>query len=333
MSLFEDNPTELPPEPGDSPGSPDGASKSISADSAPLPGDPITYVAIHPEAAHPPSDNLPEDLRISWSWLHLLVFGIFGVISFVAVQLAFAIYYIPARQHFANNHEFEQFIFSKPLFAVGSMVLWEASLLFFLYITIALLPDAPFWRSLGWRTLTSSDPAGLRKPWPYLFLGGVLSIGVFIVTARAKAPDNAPIEELFKHRSTMFWFMAMAVLFAPVAEETLFRGYLYPLVARLTSAAAFASGVERSEAVRQGMWTSVVLTGAVFGLVHGYQLGWSAGLVLTLMAVGIVFTYVRARTGTVYASYLLHLGYNSTIALFTLIGFVVTKGFTKMPPH
>jgi len=34
-----------------------------------------------------------------------------------------------------------------------------------------------------------------------------------------------------------------------------------------------------------------------------------------------------------YASYLLHLGYNSTIALFTLIGFVVTKGFTKMPPH
>ena len=337
MSLFDENPPEPPRENGDSAAEvPTGQEIPEPAATEPdlaLPGDPISYVAVHPEAAHPPSDNLPEDLRISWSWLHLLVFSIFGFISLLAVQLAFAVYYLPAHQHFANKQELERFIFSKPFFAVGSMVMWEVLLLFFLYVTIALLPDAPFWRSLGWRTLASSDPRGLRKPWPYLFLGGVLSVGVFIVTARAKAPENAPIEELFKHRSTMFWFMGMAVLFAPLAEETVFRGYLYPLLARLTSAVASALGVERSDAVRRGVWTSVVLTGAIFGLFHGYQLGWSVGLVLTLMAVGVIFTYVRARTGTVYASYLLHLGYNSTIALFTLIAFVAAKGFTKMPPH
>jgi len=37
-----------------------------------------------------------------------------------------------------------------------------------------------------------------------------------------------------------------------------------------------------------------------------------------LTVVGIIFTYVRARTGTVLASYLLHLGYNSMIAISTI---------------
>ena len=334
MSLVDENPLDSPGEPGESEASAAGSPESCLSESpATLAGDPISYVAAHPEATHPPGPNLPEDLRISWSWVHLVVFGLFGFISLVVVQLTFAVYYMPARQHFANKHELEQFVFSKPLFAIGSMVVWEASLLFFLYVTVALLPNAPFWRSLGWRPLAAHDPREPRKPWPYLFLGCALSIGVFIVNAKTSTPENAPIEELFRHRSTMFLFMAMAVLFAPLVEETLFRGYLYPLVARLTSSVASAFGVEPSVAVRRGVWTSIVVTGAIFGLVHGYQLGWSAGLVVTLMAVGIVFTYVRARTGTVYASYLLHLGYNSTIALFTLIGFVATKGFTKMPPH
>ena len=339
MSFLDEN-SEKPPEQNsgtepteDSAHRPAGAATPAEPPALPLLGDPISYVAVNPAAAHLPSLKLPEDLRISWSWVHLLVFTLFGFISLMLVQVAFAIYYLPANRHFADKHEFEQFVFSKPLFAIGSMVIWEASLIFFLYVTIALLPSAPFWRSLGWRTLPSREPGIIRKPWPYLFLGCALSIGVFVVNARTKAPENAPIEELFKHRTTMFLFMAMAVLFAPLVEETLFRGYLYPLVVRLTSSIASSFGVESSAAVRQGVGTSIVLTGVLFGVVHGYQLGWSVSLVFTLIVVGIVFTYVRARSGTVYASYLLHLGYNSTIAIATLIGFVATKGFTQMPPH
>jgi membrane protease YdiL (CAAX protease family) len=286
--------------------------------------------SVPPQAPDAPA--LPEDLRISWSWLHLILFVVFGVISLAVVQTAFAIYYTPTGSHFANKQEFEQFVMSKPLFAVGSMVIWEALLILFLFVTIAVLPNAPFWRSMGWKKIDPPDPAVSRNPWVYLMSGCALSVCVFIVTATAKAPDDAPIQEVLKHRSTAIFFMAMAVLVAPFVEETLFRGYLYPLLTRFISAVAGHFGVESTAATRVGIASSVILTGTLFGLIHGYQLGWSLALVFTLISVGIVFTYVRARTGTVFASYLLHLGYNSTIALATLIGFLVTKGFTKMPP-
>jgi hypothetical protein len=47
-----------------------------------------------------------------------------------------------------------------------------------------------------------------------------------------------------------------------------------------------------------------------------------------LIAVGIIFTLARARAGTVLASYLLHLGYNSMIAVTAILA---THGFTRMP--
>jgi hypothetical protein len=94
-------------------------------------------------------------------------------------------------------------------------------------------------------------------------------------------------------------------------EETVFRGYLYPLFAK-----SF------------GIIPGILLTGILFGLMHGAQLGWTWGIVGLLILVGIIFTFARAYTGTVLASFLLHLGYNSMIAVATIIG---TRGFTHIP--
>jgi membrane protease YdiL (CAAX protease family) len=51
-------------------------------------------------------------------------------------------------------------------------------------------------------------------------------------------------------------------------------------------------------------------------------------LVLLLTFVGVIFTFARARTGTVLASFLLHLGYNSMIAVTSINA---TRGFQHMP--
>jgi hypothetical protein len=137
-----------------------------------------------------------------------------------------------------------------------------------------------------------------------------------------------PIQELFKNRENAVLLMCMAVLVAPLVEETVFRGYLYPLLARFTYNVARFFGMEPSHSVHVGIRISILLTGVLFGLMHGAQLGWSWEIVALLIVVGIIFTSVRARTGTVFASFLLHLGYNSMIALTTIIG---THGFTRIP--
>jgi membrane protease YdiL (CAAX protease family) len=77
-----------------------------------------------------------------------------------------------------------------------------------------------------------------------------------------------------------------------------------------------------------GTKVSILFTGLLFGLMHGAQLGWTWGVVALLILVGVVLTFVRARSGTVLASFLLHLGYNSMIAVTTIIG---THGFTRIP--
>jgi membrane protease YdiL (CAAX protease family) len=258
-----------------------------------------------------PEPALPEDLRVPWSWPHLAVFVVFGVASQLAIGLV-AIVYFSANRHLSQK-QLKQLFESDPRLIVGTNILWFALIILFLYITLSVLRDLPFWRTLGWRKLNADPAAGKGSPWAYFFSGCGLAIFVAIASSRVKGVDHVPIQELFKSRTGAMLLMAMAVFVAPFVEETVFRGYLYPLFAKSL-----------------GVLPGILITGALFGLMHGAQLGWTWGLVGLLTLVGVIFTFARARTGTVVASFLLHLGYNSMIAVTSIIA---TKGFTQMPPH
>jgi membrane protease YdiL (CAAX protease family) len=274
-----------------------------------LPGDPISYVAAAPSPQYPAGPALPEDLRISWSWTHFFVFIFFAIASFFVIQTALILYYAPHRS--LPPKELERYLLNKPEFLFGSNVIWYAAIFLFLYVTLGVLRDSPFWRSLGWKKLKPNLSEGKGNPWAYFFSGCGLAIFVFIASSQVHTNDKMPIQEILKNRNSAILLMLMAVLVAPLVEETVFRGYLYPLFAK-----SF------------GMVPGILLTGILFGLMHGSQLGWTWGIVGLLILVGVIFTFARARTGTVLASFLLHLGYNSMIAIATIIG---THGFTKMP--
>jgi membrane protease YdiL (CAAX protease family) len=250
-------------------------------------------------------------LRIPWSWVHLVVFLVFGFGSLLVVQLG-GVLLLSSNKHLSQK-QLQQLIESKPQFLVATNILWFALIFLFLYVTLSVLRGLPFWRTLGWKRLNTDPIAGKGSPWMYFFSGCGLAIFVAIASSRVKNVDHVPIQELFKSRTGAMLLMAMAVFVAPLVEETVFRGYLYPLFAKSL-----------------GILPGILITGALFGLMHGAQLGWTWGLVGLLTLVGVIFTFVRARTGTVVASFLLHLGNNSMIAVTSII---VTKGFTQMPPH
>ena len=308
MNPFDENPPAAP-RLGDAPEDPYGQ--------VPRPGPgqellghsenyPTRSPAIPVEAA----SAYPADLQITWSWAHFVIFVFFGIISLILVQGIMALHYAPHEK--LGRQQLEEYLLSKPQFVLGSMVIWYALIFFFLYITLSVLRGHAFWECLGWRKIKSFTSGPPRSPLFFFLAGAGLSLLVALLSSRLQAPENTPMEELFKYRQTALLFVAMAVLIAPLVEETLFRGYLYPMFAR-----SF------------GVWPGIILTGVLFGFMHGAQLGWTWSLVGVLVVVGIIFTFVRARTGSVFASFLMHLGYNSLISIFALIG---TEGFTKLPP-
>jgi hypothetical protein len=327
MTLFDDD-SQKPASSDGPPTDSIGAAAPTEPSVPELSGDPISYAAIHPGVVPAMDSRIPEDLRITWSWVHLLVFVVF----FIATQLTIVelvIGYYSVYRHLSQK-QMKVLLESDPKLLAGSSILTFALILLFLYVTLAVLREAPFWRTLGWKKLKSDPLAGKGKPWMYFLSGCGLSLFVAIAGSRVKDVEHAPIQEFFKSRSGAMLLMAMAVLVAPVAEETIFRGYLYPVLARIISAVTHFFGLESSLALRTGVASSILLTGTLFGLMHGPQLGGSPGLVMLLILVGVIFTFARAWTGTVFASFLLHLGYNSMIAITSIIA---TKGFTQMPPH
>jgi membrane protease YdiL (CAAX protease family) len=311
MTMFE--PTPEDPSFSSEGTHPELESSSPSAadsENIPLAGDPITYAAsVAPTA--PPKRLLPDDLRIPWSWGHFIVFLFFTFTSFIVVQTALALYYAPPKH--LSKDQYEHYLLNKPQFLFGSNLIWYALIFLFLYVTLSVLRDLSFWNTLGWRALKTDQMGRKTSVWVYFFSGCGLAVFVALASSQVHTKENMPIQELFKNRQTAMLLMSMAVMVAPIVEETVFRGYLYPLFAK-----SF------------GIAPAVVVTGTLFGLMHGSQLGWSWGIVGLLVLVGMIFTFARAYTGTVLASFLLHLGYNSAIAITTIIS---THGFTRVPLH
>ncbi len=258
-----------------------------------------------------PEAHVPDDLRVPWSWAHVILFGVFAAGTSIVIPAVFAAYLMFSRQ--LKMGEVQRALVSNAGFAVGVQLLIFGVWMLFLYVTIGVMKDTPFWRGTGWRPLLPRMISRGGAAALCFFTGIALAIFVGTAGSRVHPKGKVPIEELFSDRNGTLLLMALAVLVAPLVEETIFRGFLYPVIAR-----SF------------GVPAGIVVTGILFGLLHGLQLGWAWGLVGLLTLVGIVFTYARARTGTVFASYLCHLGYNFMLFLGTAFA---TKGFTHFPPN
>lgn len=158
----------------------------------------------------------------------------------------------------------------------------------------------------------------LRWQWPARWgvpLGGgaLLAVAVQGLSNLFPAPPELPIDQMMRTSLDAWLMMFFGVAFAPFVEEVLFRGLLFPALAR------HVGGV-----------LSLLATAAVFGGVHSAQLGGSWMQVAMIVAVGAVLTAVRWRYHSLAASTLVHVGYNG--ALFVAL-FVQTKGFTNLTGH
>jgi uncharacterized protein len=247
-----------------------------------------------------PHQALPADLRAPWGWLDLFVLAVLATAGSFLISLSlaavFAAFGIKPTQLRASPGD-------TGLFTIVHQALLSVVLLLFLAAHIRVSFGAPFWRTIGWRAL---QPGQLPRALRYLgfILGGfLLAAAVQVASIAFGSNAKVPMQELFQDRRTAILLLLMAVFVAPVIEETIFRGYVYPIVAR-----------------SWGVAPGILATGVLFGLLHAPQLwgGWVQ--IALLVIVGIVFTCARAITQTVLASYLLHVSYNFSVSFAFLLG-------------
>jgi membrane protease YdiL (CAAX protease family) len=254
--------------------------------------------------------RLPEDVLTPWGWRDLLLFVIVALASLILVTNVMA--YGALLWLKIKPDDLKTFLMTNATFLSLRTALWYATMIAYLFAMIRWNRHLPFGRTIGWRDWRSKTVP--RAALYALCAVGGMALAVVVeagsIAFRTKA--KLPIEALFHDRAGVLWLMAVGILLAPAVEETIFRGYLYPVLARTI-------GVEGG----------ILVTGFLFGLMHAPQLWGGWGQIGLLVLVGIVLTYARARTGTVLASWLLHLGYNT----FLFAGFVLsTGGLRHLPP-
>lgn len=265
------------------------------------------------ESAERPSAELvepqyPPDLRVPWTTKDVVAFMIFYLAS--PFLLAIPVFIFVGVMHHRDISALKDDKALQGLLAVILQVLASAAAFGYLWFLSVARGAASFWSTLGWTPLITRFKSKRLLIGILSATGFILAVLVAYVSNLAGAPKDLPIEELMHSRAALIALLATSVLVAPLIEETVFRGLLYPVIAR-----------------RLGMLPGVVITGILFGMVHAQQL-WPAWKQIGLIClVGVIFTWVRASRKTVWASYIMHLSYNTALLIGTVIG---TGGFRHM---
>lgn len=244
--------------------------------------------------------SLPDDLRVPWGWLDILLlaviafgstflFGILVVLGMTAIG-------IPIAQIQKSPADYG-------LVAVIAQILADVSILGYLALQLRHRFQLPFWKAIGWRPVDTGKLSRGVFFSTLVFGGCVMALVVGLLDSAFPSKEKLPIESLLQDHRTAILFMLTAVFVAPVVEETIFRGYLYPVCARTW-----------------GILPGILVTGTLFGLLHSLQLWGGWWQIGCLILVGIALTATRAFTKTVVASCVVHASYNA----LPVIAYVLT---------
>ncbi|MEP6961653.1 MAG: type II CAAX endopeptidase family protein [Acidobacteriota bacterium] len=142
-----------------------------------------------------------------------------------------------------------------------------------------------------------------RGAWLCLLLSPFLVIAVSALGSALRAPQlPTPIDRLADIPYPIV--ILFATVAGPIFEELVFRGFLQPLLGRAW-----------------GAWPGLLVSAAVFSLLHGMEYEWQWQYLVLIFLAGSVFGVTRYWLDSTAAAVLMHMGYNLT----QLIGSVLTR--------
>ena len=161
-------------------------------------------------------------------------------------------------------------------------------------LLVALL----YWFVRTYRDEAFSSFIAWKFPFPgmrYCIFGGpflALFVGSIALLLGTPQIPNA-LDQLKSLSIPMPVIVAFAVVFGPIVEEIMFRGFLQRAIGLLASS-------------------------AIFALLHGAQNRWIWQYLAVMFLVSIVLGIARQKTGSTVAYLFLHMGFNLTAVAGTL---------------
>lgn len=150
----------------------------------------------------------------------------------------------------------------------------------------------PFWKTLGWswgRDFGFWTSAGLAVA--MLLLGGAIT--------KLLGGSETQLDQIIgSSTAARFTVAFLATATAPLVEEMVYRGVLYPALQRAIGA----------------LW-AVIGVSTLFTLVHVLQYSNNLGVITAISLLSFVLTVVRARTGRLLPCFVIHLVFNGLQSL------------------
>lgn len=195
------------------------------------------------------------------------------------------------------------------------------------YIPVHVLTFAVAW-AVATRLGKFSLRATLGWAWPANFgIGKSVGLGLLLLmftlvlsllVARIFGQQETDMERIIESsRGAALTTAFLAVFTAPLVEETVYRGILYPAFQRGMGAFAAVVAVvwlktELSDARQRtiGMIAAVVIVAGLFAGLHVLQYWPNAAAISAVTVLSVVLTVVRARTGRLLPCFVMHLTFN-----------------------
>jgi len=175
---------------------------------------------------------------------------------------------------------------------------------FILIIVVGILPAHLLTLAVAWAVVTRlgrfSPAAVLGWSWPRNFrlwqsvgLATLLFMLAMVIIYKFGGQETDLERILQSSRAAALITAFIAVTTAPLVEEIIYRGLLYSALQRL-----------------YGQLVAVMVVAAAFAGLHVLQYWPNVGAISSIAALSVVLTVVRARTGRLLPSYVIHATFN-----------------------
>ena len=270
-----------------------------------------------------PSDSIPAPLPVSPSTARLLAWldvlkavglWILSVLVLAVVPLLvlapYLIYRVATVGQAALNPNVLATDTMVLFYSVVGIVPAHVLTLYLAYLVVTEGGQRPFWKTLRWEWPQGTTPmtAVLLSVLIAVVLYG-LAWGLTTLYGGEKTDLDRLIESsMYTRVATAF----IAFATAPLAEEVIYRGVIYPAVEKV-----------------MGMGFAVAIVSMLFAGVHVWQYRTNIAVIVVITLLSVILTLARAVTGKLLPSFIIHLVFNGVQSVLIVLSGFIDKDLVK----